>query len=1484
MSSPDRLAEELTPVKRALLEIRELRARLDLAESRGREPVAIVGAALRFPGGVHDLDALWQLLSAGRDAIVDIPSDRWDVDALFDADPDAPGRMFTRRGGFVDGVRGFDAEFFGISPREAEGMAPQQRLELETAWHAFEDAGIAPPSLRETKTGVFLGVCNNDYGRMLFAHPERIDPHFGSGNASGVVAGRVSYFLGLQGPSMAIDTACSSSLVALHLAVQSLRSGESDLAIAGGINLILSPEMNINFSKAHMMAPDGRCKTFDASADGYVRGEGCGIVVLRRLRDCSSADRVLAVVRGSAVNQDGRSGGLTAPNGPSQEAVIRAAIAAAGVEPAQVGYVEAHGTGTALGDPIEVQALAAALGAGRAASRPVAIGSIKTNLGHLEAAAGIAGVLKVALALRHREIPPHLHLRTLNPLIDWAALPVVVPTARTPWAPIDGRWIAGVSSFGFSGTNAHVVLEAAAPRDSVAPAAPHVPATPQRGTVSAERPLHVLTLSARNARALDALAAEYVEALDHTEAAADLCFTANVGRAHFAHRLSVRGDTSASLRAGLAAAVEGRVVRGVASGVAVTSPRVAFLFTGGGAQSAGMAQSLYERAPVFRASLDACAAILDPLTGRSLIEVINTPGDLDAPVNETRFGQPALVAVEIALAALWRSWGIEPVAVLGHSLGEYAAAHIAGAISMDDALRMVVERTRLVDALSGAGAMATVHADADQVAAMLAGVDGVTIAAYNSPAQVVISGTRDGVESVAAAGAAKGIRVTPLRVAYASHSAQMDPVLAPFERALDGIRFSAPHTTFISNLTGAPAGLDVIGRASYWRDHLRRPVRFAQSVEALVSLGITHFVEIGPHPVLVGMGAACAPPGTGKWLPSLRRNESDWDTILETLQELYADGASVDWAGFDAGAARRRVAAPVYPFQHRDYWAEWATGGNAQSDTRRDTDTRWRAVTGALAHDAERGPVDVDLSGYDAKWECLKRLTVAHIAATLRAAAIFATAGDRATADDVQRRLGAPERYRHLLGRWLTMLARDGQLRADGAAFVADRPVSAPDLVACWADADRLLSDNTPVLAYIRRCAERLQSVIGGTESPLETLFPGGGFELADALYRRSPTARYANDLAASAIATFMAERTAGATSTRVLEVGAGTGGTTAAVLPVFAGANVTYRFTDVTPVFLDRARESFAAYPFVEFGELDLDRELDLVSAQPGTWDLVIASNVVHATRDLRASLRRLRALVAPGGVVLLIESTAHLAWFDITTGLIEGWQHFSDDLRTDNPLLPPAVWVEALRDAGFDDVGAWPPSASPASSLGQHVIAAHVGGDGAGRRDVAVAPDSYTSAGVVCATAAAGEATAFRERFAAALAADRLDLLRDFVRERVVRVLRLDPSQLPDRNARLMDLGLDSLMAVQLRNQLGAGLGLERPLPATLIFDHPTIDAVAAALLERVAPRLPDAGAAATKTGIEPAAAAPLGREAIAAMTEAQIEALLLDRLGQP
>jgi len=1464
--------EALSPVKRALIEIRELKDRLARSNAALHEPIAIVGMAMRLPGGVVDAEGFAELLWSGTDAIGPIPPERWNLDALYDADADAPGKMTTRFGGFVDAVDRFDAEFFGISPREAASMDPQQRMLLEVAWEALEDTGIAPAELGATplgqRTGVYVGICNNDYGRALYRHAELIDPYFATGNAASVASGRLSYFLGVQGPAVAVDTACSSSLVALHLACQGLRLGECGMALAGAVNLILTPEMNINFSKARMMAPDGRCKTFDAAADGYVRGEGCAVLVLKRLADAQAAgDRVLAVVRGSAMNQDGRSGGLTAPNGPAQEAVIRAALAAAQVDARQIGYVEAHGTGTPLGDPIELGALAAVLGRGRDAAQPLQVGSVKTNIGHLEAAAGLAGLIKVVLALQRRQIPPHLHFQAGNPHIDWN-WPVQVPTASTDWPEIDGRRLAGVSSFGFSGTNAHVIVEAAPAASLAAP------------PVTLQRPTHLLALSARDDAALADLARRHEARLlqgEETEEAADLCFSANAGRSHFSHRMAVTGASLDELHAGVAAFLAGRddpaVARGQVEGA--VRPQVAFLFTGQGGQYAGMGRQLYDSSPVFREVLDACDAASRPHLPRSLLDVIFTPAGSASPINETAWAQPVNFAIEVALATLWRSWGIEPVALVGHSLGEYAAACVSGMLSLEDGLRLVIERGRLTHELPADGAMAAVFAAEAVVQAELAhGPSALTIAAYNGPEHFVISGPRSAVEAASQRLEVQGVRVKLLRVPHAAHSALIEPVLPAFRRVLETVTFNAPRIALVSNVTGAPAGLAEVGNADYWLTHMRQPVRFAQALQGLLAQGITHFVEVGPHPVLLGMGAECAAGAEVEWLPSLHRERADWTDLLASLQRLYVSGAEVDWAAFDAPYARRRVALPTYPFRARRHWMDVVGEAPAAPV---DAGQRWQRVSSALARQAERGPLDLNAASYPAKWECLARITTAHAAHALREAGQFVAAGEAQTLDGLMQRSGIGASYRHLVSRWLDSLVEAGQLRRDGERFVADRALAEPPLAALWAEAERLFVDNQPLLAYVRHCGTLVAPVLLGRESPLETLFPQGSFELAENLYERSATMRYINGLAATAFETLAATVPAGR-ALRVLEVGAGTGGTSSAILSTLRAAlpadRAQYQFTDVSDVFLDRARERFAAYPFLTFGRFDMDTDPQAQGYAPGSVDAIVSANAVHASRDLRVALKRLRGLLAPGGMLVLVESTTHLPWFDMTTGLIEGWQHFADDLRGDNPLLPPQRWLEALREAGFDEAGAWPPAGSPAEALGQHVIVARVPGDAVGAAAVAAGADEPRRAAVA---APAEQAQRLRERLLDAMAGERIELMRDFVRERVLRVLRLDPADAPGRSDRLMDIGFDSLMAVQLRNQLGSGLGLDKPLPATLMFDHPTIDALAIHLLERMLPKA--APAPAPKAAV--AAMTPASEAAVAAMSDAEIEALLMSRL---
>jgi amino acid adenylation domain-containing protein len=879
------------------------------------EPIAIVGLGCRFPGA-DGPDAFWKLLHDGVDAITEAAATRWDVERFYDPEPGQPGKMYTRWGGFLTDVDQFDAQFFGISPREAARTDPQQRLLLEVTWEALEHAGYAPDGLAGSDTAVYVGISSNDYSLLQYGDYAKIDAYMGTGNAFSIAANRLSYLLNLHGPSMAIDTACSSSLVAVHLACQALRSGESRLALAGGVNLILSPELNIAFSHAGMMSLTGRCRTFDADADGYVRGEGCGVVVLKRLSDAlADGDNVLAVIRSTAVNQDGRSNGLTAPNGQAQQAVIRQALQTAGITPDQLGYVEAHGTGTKLGDPIEVDALSAVL-RGRSLDNPCLLGSVKTNIGHLESAAGVAGLIKTALALHHGEIPPHLHFKQVNPYIHLDELPLKIPTAPQPWPTGEGPRYAGVSSFGFGGTNAHIVLEEA----------PALPAVYNE----TERDWNLLTLSARDERVLTGLAGRYADYVAaHPESAlADISFTANTGRNQFAQRLAVSADSLTTLQARLSAFANGEQPEGVHLGQVLNGKarKIAFLFTGQGAQYAGMGRTLYETQPVFRAALDRCAAILDAYLERPLLSVIFAAPDSPeaALIHATAYTQPALFAIEYALAQLWQSWGIRPDVVMGHSIGEYVAACLAGIFSLEDGLKLIAARGRLMQSLPQDGEMAVVFAEQARVKTFINGyTKEISVAAVNGPTNTVIAGKREAVQAAVAELTAAGITVRPLIVSHAFHSPLMDPILGEFLETARTISYQAPQLPFISNLTGRLWNPEVVPDAVYWQRHIRHGVQFASGMEALAEAGCQVFVEIGPHPSLLNMGRRClAADYDALWLPSLRRDAPDWPTILDSLATAHTHGLKIDWAGFHAGDARRRLHLPTYPFQRERHWLE----------------------------------------------------------------------------------------------------------------------------------------------------------------------------------------------------------------------------------------------------------------------------------------------------------------------------------------------------------------------------------------------------------------------------------------------------------------------------------------------------------------------------------------------------------------------------------
>lgn len=1095
--------------------------------------IAIVGIGLRFPGA-DSPEAFARLLRNGEDALREIGDERWPHRAFFDSDRTRPGTYYVRRGGFIDGVDRFDPEFFGIAPLEAVWMDPQQRLLLETSWSALEHAGIAPDSLRGSRTGVFTGISTHDYHRLVMSRPDRLNAYGSSGTALSVAAGRLAYVLGLNGPALAIDTACSSSLVAVHLASRSLRAGESDIALAGGVSLMLTPEINIDFCRAGMLSADGRCRTFDAAADGYVRGEGCAIVVLKRLGDARrDGDRVLALLRGTAVNQDGRSSGLTAPSGPAQTAVIRAALADAGLAPADIEYVEAHGTGTPLGDPIELHALGEVFGArwdpnGSGAGRArLRVGSVKTNVGHLEAAAGVAGLIKAVIAVESGEIPPHLHFETPNPHVMWRDLPFEIP--REPVRFEDPVRRAGVSSFGFSGTNAHVIIEQAPP-------------PPPRLRRSVEPRLHVLPLSARTAEALRELARAYIAFLRTTEDDfGDICHTAIVGRAKLEYRTAVS------------------------------------------AASAAEAADRLER----------------------WMETGELPEDGPA-----------------------REW-------------------------IDNA-----DPTRLPDA--------------------------------------------------------------------------------------------------------------------------------------------------GPH------------------------------------------------------AAYRRVTLPGYPFERRRFWI---------TDSWNDTDApgaAWEAAVRSADASASVAPIDVNLAAFPERWTAMGRLAHALGRNLLARRGAFDHAGTAASVDDVVRTTGIRPVYTHIVRRWLDRLTDEEVFERDGERYRAAMPLVAIDEAPLRAEVDRVLEGDPPLARYFGHAARLAERVLTGEISPLETLFPDGSFELARELYAGAAPLRYVNGIAAAALREWVRARP-GTAPVRLLEIGAGTGGTTGALLPALEGRPFEYAFSDVSDEFLALARERFADADGLYTLRFDIDRDAAEQGIAHGAFDVVIASNAMHASRDLPAALRRARTLLAPHGLLLLVESTSHLDWHDVSTGLIEGWQTFTDDLRTDSPLLDATAWIAALRSAGFDAAEAFPRAESPASVLRQHVLIARAPAVSAESIEPVSAAAPVRAAAVEQPEAVgANGSNGFRQRIAGALERERLPLAIEAVRECVMTVLRADPERPPSSDARLLDLGLDSLMAVRLRHLLERRLGLE-DLPSTLAFDQPSIRHIARYALDRI-------GGGTT--------ADTRARE-IATMNDDEVEALLIERL---
>jgi len=1511
-------SQPLSPLRRALFALEDLQAKLNAAERARTEAIAIVSMGCRFPGGADQPSAFWDLLHNRIDAITEVPLERWNVGTYYSERPQVPGTINTRYGGFVGNRDEFDALFFGIAPREAVKLDPQQRLLLEVTWEALESGNIVPESLFSSLTGVFIGISSFDYALRLFGegHPDCIDAYAGTGTLLSPAAGRLSYILGLTGPSFVVDTACSSSLLAVHLACQSLRNQECNLAIAGGVNRLLSPQLSINFSQAGMLSPDGRCKTFDGSANGFVRSEGCGVIVLKRLSDAlADNDRILAVIRGSAVNQDGRTSGLTAPNGPSQQAVIRQALANAQVTPAEVDYVETHGTGTALGDPIEVGALAAVFASERSPDHPLAISSVKTNIGHTEAAAGIAGLIKVVLSLQHQEIPAHLHFKQPNPYIDWQKLPFKVPTESMPWLSGEKPRIAGVSGFGFAGTNVHVVVEEAPPKPGV-----------EKPIVfsSQERPQHLLTLSAKSSQGLTALAQKYCQYLIEypDRDLADICFTANTGRSHFLHRLTAIAASTPELSLMLQAFTRGESVCDLLVGEVsrTASPKIAFFFDNNGFDPPSW-QEVYQTQPTFAVTLDRCAELLVLPVGEIFSSPISDVSIVDQKIH---------FALAYSLSQLLQSWGIKPHWVWGEGVGEYVAATVAGVFSLEEGCQLIAHlqafdrlevaqqinyslpQIPMVDCRTGAvfgeETATSRYWESRLEFTPISSFDVNPIRDLGCEFWVEIGGRSLQREAESQNLSSSRVQVLPtqsfkesnwrslftclstlylncvsidwfgfdrgysrralqlptyawqrqrywLEVEHSSKPSQINPPISrqQSDHPLLGMRLNSPLKTCIfqtnissnfpefladhrvfertifpascylemalfagkkllnsSNLRvfevnfekalvlnerqiktiqiilnpmdSTEYGFEIFSQdsetESEWILHCRgkisgrirekqlqtEGINLENISKALPKISIENYyqklqgwgvelkasfqtlkclyqgengfagcIEIPPslqsethpyilHPLLLDGGLQVAVASilnrdeTHSYLPVGVEHLEIFDQAQSRLwvkvQSLDHPSSSSPLLSYNISlfdeTGKTIAVLQGVNFQMSSspksspnwfYQVEWIR--QIQS---RNLSLEYPMITaselGELVHiePSEIIPQS-ELESYENALKNLNDLGVKYILEAFDQLGWKWRRGETFSSADISSKIGGVNSYNRLWDRMLEILAEKGYLKARLERWEV---LQIPERVEIASSYHQLLAEYPIAQAEITllgRCGSNLAEVLTGKSELLQLLFPGGDVSILRPIYQNSPVAQIWNHLIQKTLEVWL-NKIAKFKEINVLEVGAGTGGTTASLLPLFNPEKTRYVYSDVGASFLKQAAQKFANYSFVKYQVLDLEKDLESQGFSSEKYDLILAANVLHATADLSQTLKQVKQLLVPGGLLIILEETEKQPWIDLTFGLTEGWWKFKDlSLRRNYPLLKASQWLTLLSKQGFKN----PAQISPKINVGQ-------------------------------------------------------------------------------------------------------------------------------------------------------------------------------------